>query len=148
MNELRKLLSLPCACASLRRSSRALTAVYEESLRPQGLTLSQFTILQVLSLAGELTQGALGEVLVMDSTSLSRTLRPMITKKWVVMRRGDDRRQRFISLAAAGRSKFRHASPAWETTQHKLRSELGDTGWQQLFAVTNTISGTALQFSE
>jgi DNA-binding MarR family transcriptional regulator len=148
MNDIRKLLSLPCACASLRRSSRALTAVYEESLRPHGLTLTQFTILQVLSLAGELTQGSLGEALVMDSTSLSRTLRPMTAKKWVAVRRGDDRRQRFIRVAAEGRSKFRRASSAWEITQQKLRAELGGAGWEQLFAVTNTISGTALQLTQ
>jgi DNA-binding MarR family transcriptional regulator len=117
-------------------------------LRPHGLTISQFTILQVLSLAGELTQGALGEALVMDSTSLSRTLRPMIAKKWVAVRRGDDRRQRFVTLAAEGRAKFRRASSAWETTQQKLRAELGDAGWQRLFAVSNTISEMALQLTK
>lgn len=147
MKSFAKLPTLPCACGSLRRASRALTKVYEDDLRPHGLTATQFTILQVLTLAGELTQGALGEALVMDSTSLTRTLRPMIAKKWVAVRRGDDRRQRFISLADEGRNKFRHASPAWETTQQKLRAALGDTGWQQLFAVANSIPGTAVQLA-
>jgi DNA-binding MarR family transcriptional regulator len=132
----------------LRRASRALTKAYEEALRPHGLTATQFTILQVLTLAGELTQGKLGEFLVMDSTSLTRTLGPMIAKKWVAVRRGDDRRQRFINLAAAGRNKFRHASSAWEATQQKLRAELGDAGWQQLFAVTNTLPRAALQLAQ
>src|SRR2546427_506137 len=95
----------PAACIQSQQALIALTAVYEESLRPYGLTVSQFTILQVLSLAGELTQGALGEALVMDSTSLSRTLRPMIANKWLADRRGEDRRQRFVSLAAEGRAK-------------------------------------------
>jgi len=72
----------------------------------------------------------------------------MTAKKWVAVRRGDDRRQRFIRLAAEGRSKFRHASSAWETTQEKLRAELGDAGWEQLFAVADTISGTALQLTQ
>jgi DNA-binding MarR family transcriptional regulator len=148
MNKPRKLFSFPCACASLRRSSRALTAVYEGSLRRHRLTLSQFTILQVLTLAGEFNQGAFGEALVMDSTSLSRTLRPMIANKWVAVRRGKDRRQRIISLAKKGRVKFRRASSAWETIQQKLRAELGDDGWQQLFAVTNSISGAALQLTQ
>ena len=149
MNVIRQLPHLPCACGSLRRASRALTKAYEEALRPHGLTATQFTILQVLTLAGELTQGALGDALVMDSTSLSRTLRPMVANKWVAVRHGDeDRRQRFISLAAEGRSKFRHASSAWEATQQKLRAELGDAGWKQLFAVTNTIPRAALQLAQ
>jgi len=148
MKFLAKLPTLPCACGSLRRASRALTKTYEDALRPHDLTATQFTILQVLTLAGELTQGGLGEALVMDSTSLTRTLRPMIANKCVTVRRGHDRRQRFISLADAGRSKFRDASAAWETTQQKLRAALGDAGWQQLFAVANAIPGAAVQLAQ
>src|SRR5690348_10334206 len=61
--------SLPCFCASLRRASRALTQVYEQALRPLGLRGTQFTILQALSLAGEVPQGELGRILAMDSTT-------------------------------------------------------------------------------
>src|SRR5437868_1305593 len=49
--------ALPCMCASLRRASRALTQRYDDALRPLGLTITQFTILQALSLAGEISQG-------------------------------------------------------------------------------------------
>src|SRR5260370_24378475 len=68
---------LPCLCASLRRTTRTLTHLYEEALRPLGLRSSQFTILQVLSRAGEMTQGELGRMLAMDSTTLTRTLEIM-----------------------------------------------------------------------
>ena len=61
-------------CAGFRRTARALTQYYEEALRPLGLRGTQFTILQALSLAGEVTQGRLGEMLAMDSTSLTRTV--------------------------------------------------------------------------
>ena len=68
---------LPCFCASLRRASRALTQVYEQALRPLGLRGTQFTVLQALSLAGEVPQGELGRILAMDSTTLTRTLEIM-----------------------------------------------------------------------
>ncbi len=34
-------------CATVRRASRALTQLYDETLRPLGLRATQFTILQV-----------------------------------------------------------------------------------------------------
>ena len=83
---------LPCMCSSFRRTSRALTQVYEAALRPVGLHATQFTILQVLSLAGERTQGELGTMMAMDSTSLTRALAVMIREGWIAERRGDDRR--------------------------------------------------------
>jgi hypothetical protein len=57
---------LPCLCANIRRASRAITQRYEEALRPVGLTITQFTILQAVSLLGDITQRRLGEILAMD----------------------------------------------------------------------------------
>ena len=69
--------ALPCMCASFRRASRALTQLYDGALHPLGLRATQFTILQALSLAGEVSQGELAQILAMDSTTLTRTLRIM-----------------------------------------------------------------------
>jgi hypothetical protein len=54
---------LPCLCGNFRRTSRALTQLYENALRPVDLRATQFTILQALTLAGEVTQSQLGEML-------------------------------------------------------------------------------------
>ena len=77
---------LPCMCASFRRASRALTQLYDEALRPVGLRATQFTILQTLSLAGEVSQGGLAQILAMDSTTLTRTLRIMGREGWIAER--------------------------------------------------------------
>src|SRR6516165_4760442 len=84
--------SLPCLCGSMRRATRALTQLYERELAPVGLSATQMTILQVLSRAGEVTQGSLGEILAMDSTSLTRTLAIMRRDEWLEELRGADRR--------------------------------------------------------
>jgi DNA-binding MarR family transcriptional regulator len=67
-------------------SDRALTQLYEEALRPLGLRASQLTILQVLSLAGEMTQGGMGQFLAMDSPTLTRTLAIMSRHGWITRR--------------------------------------------------------------
>jgi DNA-binding MarR family transcriptional regulator len=107
--------TLPCMCASFRRSSRALTQLYEKELRPLGLRATQLTILQVLSRAGEMPQGKLGEILAMDSTSLTRTLAIMIRRGWITERRGEDKRERWLRLSSRCGRKFNHASGAsWD----------------------------------
>lgn len=117
---------LPCMCANFRRTARALTQMYEEALRPLGLRATQFTILQALERAGEVSQGRLGEMLAMDSTSLTRTLALMARKGWIAEKRGEDRRERRIRLSIAGEGKLKRASPVWEKVQSRLRGKLGN----------------------
>src|SRR5437870_7583626 len=109
-----RLPSLGCMCGSLRRSARALRELYEHALRPLGLRATQFTILQVLSRAGEVSHGQLGEMLAMDSTSLTRTLGIMRREGWIAERRGEDRRQRWLSLSKTGEARLSRALPVWE----------------------------------
>jgi DNA-binding MarR family transcriptional regulator len=127
-------------CGSFRRTSRALTQLYEEALRPVGLRATQFTILQALSLAGEVSQGQLGEMLAMDSTSLTRTLGIMSRKGWVAERRGRDRRQRWLCLASAGEIKLKQVLPVWEKVQSRLQRKLGRKAWRSLLELTHQVT--------
>jgi DNA-binding MarR family transcriptional regulator len=123
---------LPCACANLRRAARAVSQVYDEELRGTGLTIAQFTLLQALTLAGDITQGGLGRLLVIDSTTLTRTLKPLERKGWIERRTGKDRRERQIVLTAVGRSRFAKAVPAWNRAQDRLRRRVGRRKWSKL----------------
>jgi DNA-binding MarR family transcriptional regulator len=141
MNDtLRELPNLPCMCASFRRASRALTQLYDDALRPLGLRATQFTILQALSLAGEVSQGELAQMLAMDSTTLTRTLRIMSREGWIAERRGEDRRERLLRLAKAGRSQFNRALPSWEKAQAQLGRQLGEKRWHALMKLTNEVT--------
>jgi DNA-binding MarR family transcriptional regulator len=138
-----QLLNLPCLCSSFRRTARALSQLYEEGLRPSGLRSSQFTILQALARTGEVTQGRLGEILVMDSTTLTRTLRIMRQQGWIAEQRGEDRRERWLKLSRAGKAKLKIATAAWEKVQARLRGKLGEDGWKNLMQWTNQVTGVA-----
>ena len=131
---------LPCMCGSFRRASRALTQLYENALRPLGLRATQFTILQALSLAGEVTKSQLSEILAMDSTTLTRTLQIMGRKGWIAERRGEDRRERWLRLAKAGEAQFNRALPAWEKVQSRLRRRLGKQAWTGLLEITHQVT--------
>lgn len=135
--------TLPCMCGSFRRTSRALTQFYDYSLRPIGLRTTQLTILQVLARAGEVSQGQLGEILAMDSTSLTRTLGIMRRHGWIAERRGQDQRERWLRLANSGETKLNRALLTWEKVQSRLREQLGDQVWKNLLQLTNQVSKLA-----
>lgn len=122
---------LPCIGSSLRRAARAATRLYERELRGSGLRSTQFTLLQALELAGEITQGQLGSVLSIDSTTLTRSLHALIDEGWVKETRGDDRRERYLALTPSGRRKLEDTLPAWRRAQSRLKKALGRS-WEAL----------------
>jgi DNA-binding MarR family transcriptional regulator len=128
----RSMPALPCMCANLRRASRAISQHYDKAMRPTGLTITQFTVLQALTLTGEVPQGKLGEILSMDSTTLTRTLNIMRKHVWIASRCGADRRERRLSLSPAGKAEFQRALPHWQAAQAQLHARIGNTRWNRL----------------
>jgi DNA-binding MarR family transcriptional regulator len=132
--------ALPCMCASFRRASRTITQLYEQAVSPSGLSATQFTILQTLSLAGEVTQGELARILAMDSTTLTRTLAVMSRSGWIAKKRGQDRREWRMSLSTAGKTIFKQALPHWQKAQTQLRRQLGNELSNDLMKLTQSIA--------
>jgi len=124
---------LACTCANLRRAARAITQLYDDALREAGLRSTQFTLLQALSLKGELTQRQLGELLAIDSTTLTRTLGGLRGRGWIRSKPGEDRRERHWSLAPAGRRKVARAKPEWEAVQDRVRARIGRERLSSMF---------------
>jgi len=127
--------ALPCACANLRRAARAVTRLYNRELLSDGIEITQFTLLMALNQVGEISQGELGEVLALDSTSLTRMLKLLKEHGWVQATEGDDRRFRLFRLTKAGREKFQQCAPHWKHAEGQLRDALGEKKMRELGAV-------------
>jgi DNA-binding MarR family transcriptional regulator len=126
--------ALPCACANLRRASRAVTRLYNRELRATGLEVTQYTLLMALDLRGEAPQGELGKLLALDTTTLTRMLAPLQKRGWIADRPGTDRRQRLLRLTASGREKLLSSRPQWERAQTRFQQRLGGRAWRQMDA--------------
>jgi len=138
---------LDCACASLRRAARAVTRAYETELRDTGggLRATQFTLLQVLERMGSSPQSALGDLLALDSTTLTRTLRPLARAGWIRAGKGTDQREVRWSLTPAGRRRLARAQPAWERAQARLRARLRPAQWKMLVGDLAAVAAAAVQ---
>jgi len=102
--------------------------------------MPQFTLLQTLALMGTVTQGGFGHVLALDSTTLSRTLRPLERKGWIRTRLGKDRRERRIELTTEGRAKLARATPAWARAQRRVLAQIGRERLDGLIAELTAIA--------
>ena len=122
-----KLLSLPCYCATLRQAARAVTVLYEEILADSGLHATQFTALQLIELAPDLTTTELADGLGIDQTTATRTLALIKKAGLVVDTVGVDRRQRRWTLSAQGQTLLKKLKPRWEAAQAAFEKRLGRT---------------------
>src|SRR5580658_4250730 len=120
-----KLQSLPCYCATLRQAARAVTVLYQEILRDSGLQGTQFTALQVLSRAPELTTTELAQLIGIDQTTATRTLALIKKSGLATDAVGSDRRERRWALTTKGRAQLRRLRPKWEAAQETFERRLG-----------------------
>src|SRR5580704_19462333 len=136
---------LPCACANLRRADRVVTQFYDAVLRPSGLRATQFTLLQALNTAPEISQKQLSELLEIDTTTLTRTLAPLREKGWLHSVAGADRRELRLSLTAAGRWEYKRALPYWQSAQKGLEQALGKETWNRLIDAAVRAAGVVTE---
>jgi DNA-binding MarR family transcriptional regulator len=132
--------TLPCLCANVRRASRVLTQLYDDAMRPLGSRMTQFSILQALSLTGPKLQGDLAEFLALDHTTLTRAVQLLRRQGWVKASRGKDGRERCLSLSKAGEGELERLQPAWKAVQKEVHSMLGEERWSELLAVSTDVA--------
>ena len=64
-----------CAAFNFRRTARAVTRLYDLGLEPSGLRATQFAILTAIAKFQPVSISRIGEILVLDQTTLTRSLR-------------------------------------------------------------------------
>ncbi len=115
-----------CMCASVRRTGRALTNLYDDILAPSGLRVMQFSLLAHLANVDETTLTHLAEVRVIDRTTLTRNLTPLERDGLVTVTAGADRRTRVVRITDTGRAAMKRAFPYWREAQRQIIAGLGD----------------------
>jgi DNA-binding MarR family transcriptional regulator len=118
-----------------------VTQFYDAALLPSGLSVTQFTLLQALNIAPNISQKQLAELLAIDSTTLTRTLAPLRRKGWLCAETGADRRELRLSLTAVGKREYQRALPYWQSAQKGLERALGKEDWNRLMDVALRTAG-------
>ncbi len=129
-----------CLNFSIRKASRVLNKIYDRHLQPIGIKCTQFTILRIIDLKAQTTSLELVEIMHMDQTTLSRSLKPLIRDGLIDVTPGEDRRYKLLSLSGDGYRIFRRAKKAWQEAQDDIRKRLSSTELKELISVSDAIA--------
>ena len=123
----------PCNCLALRQAARHVTQYYDQCLAPTGLRATQFSILAKLKWLGPVTINALARELVMDRTTLGRTMLPLERDGLISIEDGKlDRRSKELHLTKAGADRLRAAGKLWREAQAQFEASFGGARAAQL----------------
>lgn len=114
-----------CLCLQVQRAARALARLFDDALRPVGLTNGQFSLMMSLNRPEPPAMGPVAALLAMDQTTLTAALKPLVRKGWATVTPNPrDKRERLLSLTGAGKAVLTSALPIWERTHALLEEKL------------------------
>lgn len=115
----------PCVCGRLRRTSRALTRVYDDALAPVGITVTQFSVMRTLSRLERPSLAELAEATAHEKSALWRTLQPLVRQGWIDAASEKGARGQRLSVTGPGLEKLNDALPHWRAVQARVSDALG-----------------------
>lgn len=118
-----------CIGIKLRRMSRKIDGLYRTRLKGFDITENQMSILFVLSKSGSIEQGRLGNYLLLEKSSISRTIRLLEGKKLVV--RTKEYRPE-VELTKLGTKKVSELLPVWDKIMQDIVDLIGMDGLNSL----------------
>ena len=82
-----------CLAHALRRADRVVSQLYNEHLAPLGIRATQFSVLRALDISGTTTASVIQDMLVMEQTTVSRALKPLIRDGYISVTEGATKRE-------------------------------------------------------
>jgi DNA-binding MarR family transcriptional regulator len=117
--------SAACISTRVRQLSRIITRVYDDAMRPLGITASQFTLLTQLAQQDGITAVEIGHALDIEKSTLSRNLKRLLKDGHITMDPPAGRRGRGLHLTAKGAQVIQHGYPVWRDAQMRTIGVMG-----------------------
>ena len=136
-----ELIAADCLAARARLLSRTITGIYDEALRPLGVTVGQLNILVTVAKLGPVAPGDVARKLNMEKSTVSRNLMRMRDNGWLIVTQSPSGRGQVLELSTKGRRLLERSVPSWKDAQKNARALLGQKGAQALHRVADTVWG-------
>jgi DNA-binding MarR family transcriptional regulator len=134
-----------CASFNFRRTSRAVTRLYDRALEESGIRSTQFAILVGIAKNQPVSIGALADVLVIDNTTLTRSLRLLEKEGLVAISNRAAMRQRFLTITANGEHALARSLPAWRAAHERFVATIGPEYWVELRSELERLAHVAVE---
>ncbi len=128
-----------CINLSFRKATRVISKIYDRELADCGIKCTQFSILAATYARKQTTNAELQDRLVLDQTTLTRSLKPLIRDGLIQAEPGLDRRQKILSLTTKGNDLYRQAEKRWRRAQEFMRKRLGPDMTEQMIEMNTAL---------
>ena len=115
-----------CLARRARLLGRRITRIYDDALRPAGLTSGQLTILAAVTLNPGALSSQLHERLELEQSSFSRNAAVMQRQGWIEKRSLEGQRGQGLHITRLGSAVLAEALPCWRSAQREAKRMLGD----------------------
>src|SRR5919106_631386 len=129
-----------CVAVRLRMLNRVITNIYDNTLRPLDLKVSQMNILVAAAKMGTARPLEVCAYLHLDVSTLSRNVERMKARGWLEVVPDEDGRSQPFRLTPQGRKLLEKAVPAWREAQQHVKKVLGDGFVAQLNQAMKRVS--------
>lgn len=121
-----------CLATRVRQLSRIITRVYDDAMRPLGITASQYTLLAQLASRDGITAVEIGHELDIEKSTLSRNLKRLLALGHIIMDPPAGRRGRGLHLTPKGQAVLKDAYPIWQAAQSRAIGVMGTDSRERL----------------
>ena len=125
ISEIAENTSAACLSTRIRQLSRIITRVYDDAMRPLGITASQFTLLTQLAQQDGITAVEIGHTLDIEKSTLSRNLKRLLALSLITMDPPAGRRGRGLHLTPKGEVVIQQGYPVWREAQTRTIRVMG-----------------------
>lgn len=142
--------SYPCLCAATRRVDRLLNRIYDEAMRPLGITILQKSLLTNIGRAPDgIDTATLSDRLALDRSTLTRNL-DTLHAAGLVQTEVDpaDRRRRIVRLTDHGAATLAASEPLWRDAQTRVVAALGPEQARALADLLASVESTMRDLDE
>jgi DNA-binding MarR family transcriptional regulator len=134
-----------CSNAKLRQLTRRVSQHYDREMAKVGLKTTQYSLLSQVLKRGPIRPSDLAEAMVLDASTLTRNIKPLIAAGWITVGAGADSRSHLVAITATGREKRIEAQRRWKAAQESLNALLG---LERVLALHELIDGSLRRFDE
>ncbi len=131
-----------CTCFKLRSLARRVTQLYDQTLAPSGLKVTQYSVIGHARRRDGVaapTVSELAQALVTDRTTLTRNLKPLVGAGFLKIGSGVDARSKAVCVTLKGEAVYQAARPLWRLAQSRMHELAGAEQLSALHGMIETM---------
>ena len=123
-----------CVFLNIAKTLRSVKKEFSQTLKNVDLKPTQLSILVLIAYHDKLSIGQMSQELVLDTTTLTRSLDVLERDGLIERTMGKDRRKRYVILTHKGRKRTNQAVAHWQIAQNLFMQNIPSKSWNNLLS--------------